>query len=344
MTDTALHLVALGLGIALLIIGGDLLVRGAVTMAVRFGVSTLVVGLTVVAFGTSAPELAFNLIAALQGEADLAFGNIIGSNIANIGLVLGVAALIQPMQVHASVIRREMPFMIALTVLAVGLTMWPTPKGGLLAGGPGLARLDGLILLGAFVLFSALTYLGARSAKRREREATAEFVEEMEQISSKDRERPMPRAVGLFLFGLALLVGGGNLAEEGATGVALELGISDTLIGLTIVAIATSLPEMFVCVLAALKKQADIAVGNVVGSNIFNLALVLGATATATPVPLPERGVEALGWMTLLSLLLLVVARTRGQVLSRVEGAVLLLIYVGVMVHGVMTAVPRVDG
>ena len=338
MDPALINLLILGGGIVLLLGGGEWLVRGAVTMAVRFGVAPLLIGLTVVAFGTSAPELAFNLIAALRGNTELSFGNVVGSNIANVGLVLGAAALIRPMRVNASVVQRELPIMILITLFALGVALWPYPEGGLMGAGEGFGRLDGAILLGVFALFSLLTVHSAR--RDRMERGKAEFAGEVEEVTDRDRERPMALAVVLFLAGLGMLVAGGQLAERGAAELASVWGVSDTLIGLTIVAVATSLPELFVCVIAALRGQADIAVGNVVGSNIFNLTLILGTTASVKPVALPEGGAVALLAMTALSVLLVPMARTRGRNVSRVEGMVLISLYGAYLVYEVIAASP----
>ena len=317
-------------GIVLLIAGGEGLVRGAVTLSVRLGVSPLIVGLTVVAFGTSAPELAFNVIATLNGNDELSFGNIVGSNIANIGLVLGIAAIIRPVPVHHSVIKRELPMMLAITAIATACAMLPWPADGVMGRGAGYGRVDGVILLAAFAGFLWVALRTALSSKRKGPGASAgAVVDELAQVSDTDRDRPMWRAVVFLVLGLAGLVAGGQLAERGASGLASALGVSDELIGLTIVAVATSLPELFVSVIAAMRGHSDIAVGNVVGSNIFNLSLVFGATALAAPVGLPAAGAASLGVMCLLSVLLVPMASTGGRRVHRFEGLGLLAIYVG---------------
>ncbi len=338
MPDLLLSSLILLGGIALLLGGGELLVRGAVTMAVRLNVAPLVIGLTVVAFGTSAPELALNVIAALQGNDGLSFGNIIGSNIANIGLILGVAALIQPMSVHDSVIRRELPLMLAMTVLASVLALhpWPEPWN---ARGEGLDRVDGSILA---VAFTAFLYYTLRAALKKRTDAPT-FIKDVTHFSETDKRRPLALAVFFFVFGLGLLLAGGKLAEEGASEIARLIGWGDELIGLTVVAIATSLPELATSVIAARRGHADIAVGNVMGSNIFNLTLVLGATALVNPVDLPERGAESIFLMVVLSLLLIPMTRTHGRILSRFEGFILLLLYAGYMAYEVAGAVSGLD-
>ena len=311
---------ALLAGIVLLLAGGDVLVRGAVAIAARLGVSPLIVGLTVVAFGTSAPELALNVSAALNDNTDLSFGNIVGSNIANIGLILGISALVKPMAVHSALLRREIPMMIAasLALTAMALTPWGTGAGV-------IGRPEGLMLLAGFLLFSELM----------RRSATSADAEDAEPLPEPGRPAV---AVALVLGGLAMLVAGGALSERGAVGVAQALGMSDTVIGLTVVAVATSLPELATSIMAARRGHIDIAVGNVVGSNIFNILLVMGATASIAPTALPDAGPRALGTMLLLAFLLIPMSRTSSGLISRAEGALLLAIYAGSLGYEVFVA------
>ncbi len=330
--DVVLSLLILLAGITLLIFGGDLLVRGSVTIAGKLGVSPLVIGLTVVAFGTSAPELALNAIAAFNQQTDLCFGNIVGSNIANVGLILGLTALIRPLKVHSQVIRRELPMMIlaslALLVMAVDL---PLVREGRLSPIAALRGAfhdeEGVILLCGFVAFFVYqSYVGKRGSKFKSDDAHT--VEELEEQAKRDRLASLPLAILLFVVGLAALIGGGELAGRGAAQVALRLGMGEDLIGLTVVAVATSLPELATSIIAIRRGQTDIAVGNIVGSNLFNILMVLGATATIRSVPVPPvLGPASLGVMLLLALLLLPMCRTLNRRISRVEGLVLLSIY-----------------
>lgn len=314
----------LGLGIFLLVKGGDYLVSGAVTIAHKMGIPTLVIGLTVVAFGTSAPELALNLAAALEHNDGLAFGNVIGSNIANIGLILGLAAVISPIRVNSIVIKRELPIMIGVTLLAAALMWLPASGTGRLHV---LSQIDGAVLLGMFVLFILYQVWAARSPK-----VVGGIEPDLEAISGgDDAERSIIAGVALVLIGLVGLAVGGKFAEVGATQAARVLGMSNELIGLTIVALATSLPELFTSIAAARKGQADIAVGNVVGSNVFNLLLIFGATALAHPIAVPAGGERMLVVLLGVSILLWPVCRMGGKKVSRVEGCLLLAIYFAVM-------------
>ncbi len=337
-------------GVIALLAGGEVLVRGAVALALRLGVPAIVVGLTVVAFGTSAPELALNVTAAIKGATALAFGNVIGSNIANIGLILGLAALWRPLRVNAGVIRRELPFLMVLSTAA--LVMALAAPGAPMSGAswevveqavgelwsPGFGRGDGVVLLLMFVLFSWLTVMPERARRKNGRGDDDPFRGEVEELSEGGRGRPAWQAGVMIGGGLVSLCAGGWLAERGATGLAEAMGLGDEIIGLTVVAIATSLPELATSIAAVRQNQVDIAVGNVVGSNIFNLALVLGVTALVSPVGVPAGGLVALGFMALLTFALIPVSLTRGRHISRLEGGALLLTYLAFLAVQVATA------
>jgi cation:H+ antiporter len=256
-----------GAGIVLLIWGADLLVRGAAHLAAMIGISPLVIGLTVVAMGTSAPELAVSLRAALVGQADLTIGNVVGSNIANVLLILGLAAVAAPLLVAARVLQREVP-----TMIGVSLLLW------LLAADGAINRLDGLVLVGALVLFLSLTLM-------LERRAAVGSVTPAAPAPEQQRGGVL-RNLGLLLGGLILLVAGAQWLVDGAVAFARALGVSELIIGLTVVAVGTSLPEIATSVLASLRGEREIAVGNVVGSNIINILGVLGVTTLLSPGPI----------------------------------------------------------
>jgi cation:H+ antiporter len=251
----------------------------------------------------------------------------VGSNIANIGLILGIAALIRPMDVHTSIVKRELPLMVMATLLLCVLAYAPphappAPDGS--AGADGFGRVDGGLLLAGFVLFC---WQLLRSAKA-EGPAASELLGDAADINpEKAAARPLWRAIFLTLFGLAALASGGRCAELGAVGIAGELGMSDELIGLTIVAVATSLPELAASIAAALRGQSDIAVGNIVGSNLFNILLIMGVTATVGPVPLPPGGMTSLIAVMALSVLLIPISVTLNRTVSRIEGGLLLTLY-----------------
>ena len=307
-------------GIVLLLAGGHWLVSGSVTIARRFGVSTLVVGLTIVAAGTSAPELFFNVIAATDGHAEMSFGNIVGSNIANIGLVLGFTALIWPLTVHGRVVSRELPWLVVVSLIAVVVAVL----------GDGFVRIGGAVMLSGFGIFMTIWYRLGR------REAADPLVKGLGQEAEAETVGSMGGAVALFLIGLATLLAGGKFAEIGAVGIAKSLGLTEGLIGLTIVAFATSLPELTTGVIACRKGHHDLAIGNIVGSNLFNLLLVLGVTAVITPVPLPDNGTWDLMAMIVITALLWGMAVTHRYKVTRYEGAFLLLCYLGYMTWSVL--------
>lgn len=256
-------------GFILLIKGADWLVDGATSIAKRMGVSDLMIGLTVVSFGTSAPELIVNIIASLQGNADIAIGNIVGSNISNTLLILGVTALIAPLAVQRSTVLKEIPFM-----LLASATLLIMANDHIVDGYPlsELSRSDGLAFIGFFIIFLYYTF-GIRH----------NGVEDEDGHSKA--HKPVWKASGLFICGLIGLGIGGNLAVEGAVSIALMIGISEALVGLTVVALGTSLPELAASIVAARKGNADIAVGNIVGSNIFNIFWILGISAIIKPLP-----------------------------------------------------------
>ncbi len=321
-------LLAFALGVALLLFGGHWLVTGAVTIARRLGVSRLVIGLTLVAAGTSSPEFFFNVIAALSGHGDLSFGNVDGSNIANIGFVLGLTALFRPLLVHGRVIKKELPWLLVVSGAMIGLPWIPLGGSG---DPPGFGRAQGILMLGAFAVFMMRWYRMGR------RDAADPLVQEVEQEVETGTRASTATAIFLLVLGMAFLVGGGKLAEIGAVGIARWLGLSDALIGLLIVAVATSLPELVTAIIACLKGHDDLAVGNVVGSNFFNLLLVLAVTATVAPVGVPTdpglsgfaamTGLHDLIMMFFITMILLPMAVTHGRRIRRGEGGVLLALW-----------------
>lgn len=313
-----LDFVLLAFGLALLVWGGDVMVRGATGLARGLGVSPLAIGLTVVAFGTSAPELAVNVIAALSDNGGISFGNIFGSNMANIGLIVAITALVKPLQIQNVIIRREVPMMLLATFVAaaLGLDSW---LGG---AGDGFDRGDGLVLLMLFGVFAYYTIGDVLSQRGNG----------FSGVDSEAMEIPrygLGLAIGLTCVGIAALVAGGAVTVKGAEAVARGLGISDEIIGLTLVAVGTSLPELSASLVATARGHADLAVGNVVGSNIFNLLIVLGTTATIGPVPVPAGGVGDVLVVIGLSALLWLTSMSQGNRIIRAEATLLLLVYAG---------------
>jgi len=307
MTLAALFLL---LGLVLLYFGAEGLVRGSSSLALRLGLSPLVVGLTVVAFGTSSPELVVSLKAALDGQGAISVGNVVGSNICNIGLILGLCAMITPIATNSQIIRVDIPIMLGITAVALFV----------LANGH-LGRPEGILL---FALLLAYIFFSVRLARRRPADAlSAEFGEEVK-ISKRGLAVDLLMVAG----GLILLVFGARFLVDGAVIIARAFGWSEALIGLTIVAIGTSLPELATSLVAAVKKETDIAVGNIVGSNIFNLLGILGITAIVHPLQADGVGMVDFAVMAAFSLVLWPMAFHQ-QRITRPEGAALLAGYVG---------------
>jgi len=295
-------------GLVLLCLGGDWLVRGASALAARMGVSALTIGLTVVAFGTSAPELVVSLDAALSGANDISVGNVVGSNIANVALILGLAVLLRPTVVAARVVRVDAPWMV-LVSLALLLA---------LATG-GVSRLEGGLLLLGLAGYVAITFREGRREAPPIQDELAAAAPVVEAGASGSALR--------VALGLALLVGGGHLLVAGAVEVSTRLGVSHAAIGLTVVAVGTSLPELATSVIASLRGQGDIAVGNVVGSNLFNILGIMGITAVIHP--LVRGGITGLdlGLMVALAGVLALAIAFRPR-LGRLEGIVLVAVWV----------------
>ncbi len=306
-------------GIVCLLAGGHALVSGAVTIASRLGVSTLIVGLTIVAMGTSMPELAFNVIAAWSGHSDLSFGNIVGSNITNIGLVLGFTVVVTPLVVHSRVVSKELPWLVVVTIVAGLVTLLPFTEK------PGFGLWSGCVMLALFGMFLATWYRMGRADR------TDAMVKGLGEEAEAETHGSMKGAIVRIMTGLVALAVGGNLAEDGAVGLARAMGLSEALIGLTIVALATSLPELSTALIAVRRGHHDLAVGNIVGSNLFNLLLVLGVTTVIKPVPRPAYGGWDLGAMIAITVLLWCMALTNKFKITRWEGALLLFLYFGYM-------------
>ncbi|MDZ7707028.1 MAG: calcium/sodium antiporter [Trueperaceae bacterium] len=309
-----LDVAAIAIGIALLFSGGELLVRNASALARVWGLSPMVVGLTIVAFGTSSPELAASLTATLQGSPQIALGNVVGSNIANIALVLALVALVQPPRATASFLRREVPIMVGASALLVVV----------LVGGV-VGRAEGALLLLLLVAYLLLLL--------RRGEETSAVREEFAQAYGGPARRSTWMAVLLVVVGLALLVGGANVLVVGATSLARGFGLPEMVIGLTLVAVGTSLPELATSLVAAAKRQPDIALGNIVGSNIFNVLGIVGATAVTRPLRVPFEVVAIDLWVMLGLSVLLVPFLVSGLRLGRREGAVLVALYVGYVAY-----------
>lgn len=293
-------------GFICLILGAEGLVRGGRSIGIRLGLTPLFIGLTIVACGTSAPELVVSMSAALQGKGDISVANIVGSNIFNIALILGITALIAPIRVSLTVIRTDIPIMIVITMVAFWLIKGIT-----------ISRIAGFFLAAGLVLYIALTYyltIRVKSASLRAHE------EEAEPNSSWGKD------IAFILGGIALMVLGSNLLVDNVSMIARVLGVSEAVIGLTVIATGTSLPELATSLVAACRRQPDIAVGNVVGSNIFNILGILGVTSLIAPLSAPGISTVDISAMLLTAVILLPLAWT-GMKIERWEGALLLVGY-----------------
>lgn len=311
-------------GLGMLIAGAEGLVRGAASLAARLRVSPLVIGLTVVAFGTSAPELTVNLIAAIQGSADIGIGNVVGSNIANILLILGISSLIVPLTVTHNTVWKEIPLALLGVVLLFIMGNDQLLDG---TGFNALTRTDGLALMSLFFIF--VYYITGLA--RAERAAQADAVEEEDEPV---RQYTMLSSIALTIGGLGGLVIGGRLLVDGAITLAEAAGLSEALIGLTVVAVGTSLPELATSAVAAFRGHADIAIGNVIGSNIFNVFWVLGLTSTILRLPFnPATNVDILASVAATALLFGLMFVGKRRQLERWQGAILVLLYAGYIVY-----------
>jgi cation:H+ antiporter len=302
-------------GFAALYFGADWLVRGSVALALRLGIPPVIVGLTIVAFGTSSPELLVSFNAGRMGNADIAIGNVIGSNIANIALILGAAALIRPIVLNLRAVRFDVIFMLAVSILFTVMVL-----------DRDLERPDGLLFLAGMAFY--IVYK-VRQAMCKMREGRPDVLGSgVEEIEEKARTLSAGRSVLLVVLGIAVLVGGSELFIRGAVTLARMLGVSNVVIGLTVVAFGTSLPELATSVLAAAKGEGDVSLGNVVGSNIFNILFILGVTATVFPIGTGDLSLVDLLVMLGTSILIIPISLIGGRV-TRPEAAVLLGLYGG---------------
>jgi len=305
-------------GFALLIKGADYLVEGSSSLAKRFKISDLVIGLTIVAFGTSAPELIVNLVSSIQGNSEIAIGNIIGSNICNIFLILGISAIIYPLTVSRGTTWKEVPFSLLAAVLVFLMANDAIIDG---QGFSIMTRIDGLVLLSFFVIF--MYYIFGISKK-------GDIPEDISGL----KIRPLWISILMIAGGLTALVIGGKWVVDSAVEIATMLGVSQSLIGLTIVAIGTSLPELATSAVAAYKKKCDIAVGNIVGSNIFNIFWILGLSAVINPIPFQAKSNPDIFMAIFASLMLfLVMFIGKKRILERWQGVIFILIYVAYVVY-----------
>ena len=314
MNDLQIVLYILG-GIVGLFVGAEGLVRGSSSLAISFGISPLVVGLTIVAFATSSPELVVSIKAAIDGNPGIVVGNVVGSNICNIALILGVAALISPMRVKTQVIKREIPLMIFISFVFLLV---------LIDGS--ISRWEGAIFVIGIIAYIILSYMYVRKDKD-----DVEIVKEFEK-GLRTKPYKIWQSILLIIGGLALLIIGSKLFIDGAIETAVKLGVSQAVIGLTIVALGTSLPELITSIVASFRNENDIAIGNIVGSNVFNILSILGISSLINPISNSGVTIIDLAIMMFFTILILPLCRS-GFKLRRWEGALLFTGYIAYMIY-----------
>ncbi len=319
-------------GLVLLIIGAKYFIDGIALIAEALGVPPLIIGMTLVAFGTSMPELVVNVLSAQRGETSLAFGNIVGSCTVNIGLVLAVTALVNPVKVESAIITREIPMLIVSVAALLILGLDSRLNG---VGPDMLGRIDGLVLLLLFAIFIYYTVIYSLASQLLRGRITDALVTEV----SAEQPPALDRPTLTVLRGVTTLLGligislGADWTVDGASSLARLWGIPENIIGLTVVSLGTTLPELITCVIATRRGNGDIALGNVVGSNLFNILAIGGLVSTVTPVAIPSGGHLDIVFMGILTGVLLPIAIRSGQTITRGEGAVLLTAYLGFLVY-----------
>ena len=321
----------LSLGICLLLAGGAALVSGSSRLAGRLGISPALVGLTVVAFGTSAPELVVNVIGALENETSLAFGNVAGSNIANLGLVLGVAAIIRPVNLQGQLVRRELALLMLVTSMLAVMVI----DSALSEGETRISRSDGLILL---LMFSTVIYISLGDLLRSRQDPLVLRAEGLEQAMAPTESTAAGRDwlyIGAGVFGLLI---GGQLTITYGAQLASLLGMPPVIIGLLVVALGTSMPELVTSIIAAMRREADLCVGNVLGSNLFNILFVLPSSALVRPLPIPKGGLLDVLFSLALAVAIVLVFLTGKALMGRITGLVFVLAYLAYMTYRVVGA------
>ncbi len=324
-----LYILACLVGFLMLYYGAEWLVKGSSSLARSLGITPIVIGLTVVAFGTSAPELVVSLVSSIKGNSMIAMGNVVGSNICNIALVLGMAAVFQPITSHRSVITRDIPIMLGISVYLLLLSLDSV-----------LGRIEGGTLFAGIILYTFFNYyLAMRQGKAAKPETGGlpdSGAEDIEYVVSKSKQ------IILILAGIIGVVAGAQIVVESAVKIMTLLGVSEKFIGLTIVAFGTSLPELATSVIAALRKEMDISIGNLVGSNVFNILSVLGAASLARPIPIPggffESGLVFDYLVMLVTSFLPFLMMRKTNTVSRRDGFILLLCYVGYLTYLIVIA------
>jgi cation:H+ antiporter len=296
-------------GLGLLFFGGEGLIKGAVSLARNFGLSKLLVSAVVVGFGTSMPEMTVSVGAALKGASDIAVGNVVGSNIANVLLIVGVAAVLCPIFIGGTAVKRDTFIMLGASLSLCGLAIMGM-----------IGFVAGFLMFVALIGYIAWSYT-------QDKKGSAETVQHIQEDIEGEPQLSPGKALTFALAGLGLLVGGAYILVEGAVAIARDFGLSEAVIGLTIVAVGTSLPELATAVVAAYRKHSDVIIGNIVGSNIFNILAILGITAMISPIPIGEQMASSDVWIMLGVAVLLSVYLLRGLTIGRISGAAMLVAY-----------------
>jgi cation:H+ antiporter len=311
-------------GFVLLYYGAEWLVKGSSSLARSLGVTPIVIGLTVVAFGTSAPELVVSLVSSIKGKSMIAVGNVVGSNICNIALVLGMSAVLNPIKSDSTVVRRDIPIMLAISLYLLLLTFNST-----------LGRIEGATLFIGIILYTIMNY----SLAKKETAGAAEIESELEEIGFVVSR---PKQMVMIAAGIAGVVGGAQAVVDSAVFIMTELGVSEKFIGLTIVAFGTSLPELATSVVAAMRGEMDISIGNLVGSNVFNIMSVLGAASLVRPIPIPGGFIESGLWIDYLVMMftsfLPWLMMRKNFTVTRQDGFILLFCYFGYLAYLIVKA------
>jgi cation:H+ antiporter len=308
-------LVWIGIGLVILVVGGEVLLRGAVLLAEKMNLTPAIIGLTVVAAGTSVPELAVSALAAWKGSTDIAIGNVVGSNIGNVMFVLGISAMVRPLLVTGNAIKLEYPVMAIVTLMYVAVAQDTT-----------INRLDGVLFLIVYVCFTA--YLVSLVRDNLKKEELEGLEGEVRELSGDGAKAPgSGRAIGLIAVGIVLLAGGAHATVTGAIGLAEILGLSERTIGLTVVAIGTSLPEIVTSMVSAYRGRTDIAIGNVIGSNLFNILGILGLSSLLAPLSVSPAMIASDHWWLLGVTILLFPLMRSGMRIGRLEGLFAMAVY-----------------
>lgn len=337
-----MNIIILLLGFVLLVKGADIFVEGSSTIAKILKIPPLIIGLTIVAFGTSAPEAAVSITAAINGQNGMAMGNVVGSNIFNLLMVVGISGFIKNLSVDKAIISKEFPFLILISVLLFVLTIDVSLQGSLTNI---LSRGDGLVLLMFFIIFmysllkSALNSMNNPSLEETSISFDSASIDYDNDILTKEKtnSKALIKNILASIIGIILIILGGNMVVKGASNIASFFGVSDQLIGLTIVSIGTSLPEFVTSIIAAIKGESSIALGNVIGSNVFNILFVLGASATISPMFIdPLLFIDTLFMIGITTLTYLFSIRKKD--INKIESSILVLLYIGYMAYLLISA------